>query len=148
MTPGQPKNWDAYYDFMGEDPPYEEAQRVMGNIVRRYGLMSITFVTGRPEGRKEDPSLYREITTFWLKKHFDLVVNKPPGKHEPYKYPYSPQLFMRTIGDHRPSVLYKEEIVRGLFGPFIFLDDDVRNAEMYGRYGIYFKAPECFAIML
>jgi hypothetical protein len=102
------------------------------------------FRTGRP-------AIYRQVTDDWLWRHFNLIAI------EAHKSPQNwnqVRLVMRPDGDYRKAVVFKEDFVKFIFNggtnarnPILLIDDDVRNKEMYARYGVFLKAPECWELM-
>ncbi len=121
-----PKNWDAYYGAMHLDPPIEAAQKALFKLFARH--LTILLLTGRPEE-------YREVTHQWLDRHLPFIMHRP---------------FMRPTGSREPSWAFKERIVGPLAAKgegIVFIDDDLRNQEMYARYGIFLKAPECWEVL-
>ena len=142
---GPVKNWPSYYGAMGDDPPIPAAQKVLPRLAKMLG-QNLVFHTGRP-------STYRDVTCEWLLRHFDIDLT-PKTLADVITIP---RIVMRKEGDYRPAVVYKEELLSFLFGggsmpaplgrhPVLILDDDLRNAEMYSRYGIFLKAPECWEV--
>lgn len=139
---GKNKNWDAYYNKLGEDPPIPGALHVLPKLIKMLGP-SLVFLTGRSEE-------HRAATVEWLKRHFNI---EPQIKRYP-PLPTQPILIMRPTGDYRPAVVFKEEALLSLFGgivpspmnrrAFLIIDDDLRNTSMYSKYGIFLKAPECW----
>jgi phosphoglycolate phosphatase-like HAD superfamily hydrolase len=140
-TPDKKKDWKAYFEAMGDDPPIPAAVTGLQLLRRSFPNESLFFLTGRPEE-------YRALTVGWLKKFFNLNTYEPQKAGDSIWHPKYPVLFMRPTGDHRSSVEYKEGILKTLPTPLIFLDDDLRNVEMYRRYGLYLKAPECWNVLL
>lgn len=123
--PGK-KDYPAFYQQMVFDPPIPEAQSCLFHLTERKNI-EVRLLTGRPEE-------YRQVTRDWLDLHFPFLDGAARCA-----------LYMRTTGDHTKSTLFKERVVQSLMEEdIVFVDDDERNAEMYGRYGIYLKAPECW----
>lgn len=124
------KDWDAFYreELVLADRPIVTAQQALPKIMKKH----ITyFLTGRPE------RLF-EVTRLWLRTNFRIDWSQA----------YWARLLMRGNEDHRPAVVYKEERIKQLWkehlDAMLFIDDDDRNTEMYWRYGIFLKAPECW----
>lgn len=145
VTTDVPKNWKAYYEKMPLDPPLPGAQLHLKRLVE---MMSpnFFFLTGRPEE-------YRKLTQDWIWQHFGVLASQPSlGIHSRN----AASLVMRPTGDYRKSHVFKMELVEFLYGgggalasrhPMLFLDDDLRNQEMYSRFGLFLKAPECWEVM-
>jgi len=132
---GKPKNWDAFHDSakVMADLPITRALWVIKNrLLPLYGGKFI-FLTGRP-------ARLRGVTKAWLKTHGSIHIAESPAENAAGH----PHLSMRPDNDYRSSVEFKESFIKTLRGPFLFLDDDERNIEMYWRYGTYLKAPECW----
>jgi hypothetical protein len=137
------KDWDSFYrpELVMADRPIAEAQRALPIIIK--SSFATFFLTGRPER-------LRRTTEDWMSQHFGI---RP--------WPVLPELnqslleqakrtmilTMRGDKDHRPAHIYKEELCKALVGShtLLFFDDDLRNKEMYNLYGVFMKAPECFA---
>jgi hypothetical protein len=123
------KDWDKFYsdEETKLDRPILLAQAVLPLLMGR--VSSYYFLTGRPER-------CRAITNWQLAEHFKLAV--PPNR-----------LLMRGDTDHRKGTVYKEEQVKSHLlsdEHGLFIDDDDRNSEVYSRYGVFLKAPECWSV--
>lgn len=123
------KDWDAFYqpDLILQDKPIDKAVKVVNRLITS-GHVHFAFLTGRPERT-------RQATETWL------------GWHTQYsKLPLNPKVYMRKDGDHTSADKYKEGIISYLqpYGPFLFIDDDLRNVDMYWRYGLFLHAPSCW----
>lgn len=119
--PGK-KDYPAYYAKQVFDPPIPEAQSCLFHLTERRRV-EIAKLTGRPEE-------YRKDTEEWLNLHFPFLYGN---------------LYMRSTGDYSKAVVFKETVLKSFMrDDIVGIDDDERNAEMYGRYGIYLKAPECW----
>lgn len=133
---GPKKDWASYYGAMGDDPPVAGAQKALNSMVRRRGTR-LTLLTGRPE-------TYRDVTVAWLRKHYDLPPVAPGIAYQDHVT----SLIMRRDGDHRRAVVFKEEAVKLIYATstrhLLFIDDDVRNGDMYAQYGTYLVAPVCW----
>lgn len=126
VTTDKPKNWAAYYGLMHLDPPIEAAVGPLLRFVQRG--FTILLLTGRPEE-------YRPITHQQLDAHFPFIMHRP---------------FMRPTGDRSKSYLFKESIVGPIAAKregIVFIDDDLRNVEMFSKYGVFLKAPECWEVL-
>lgn len=140
---GKKKDYDAYYAGMVDDEPYRAAVEVLPGLVAATSP-KFFFLTGRP-------AIYRQATDDWLWRHFNLIAL------EAHKQPQNwnqVRLVMRPDGDYRKAVVFKEDFIKFLFtggtngrSPILFFDDDMRNKEMCSRYGIFFKAPECWEVL-
>ena len=129
LVTGPKKDYEAYYSKMYLDVPFPEAQRVLKSFTLNPAL-GFWLLTGRPER-------YRAATEAWLREHFSFLT----------RY----HLFMRPDGDYTKASIFKERVLQSKLiaeelEP-IFIDDDLRNAEMYSRYGIFLKAPECWEVI-
>lgn len=123
------KNWDAFYndDLILKDAPIP--QGIVG--IRRLWnapYVKLVLLTGRPEKT-------RAATRTWLKIHVSPAFEVP--------------IYMRKPGDLKKATVYKREQVQNLIYLYpnqalIFIDDDIRNYDMYRGYGLVLKAPECW----
>ena len=84
-----PKDWPAFLDACGEDPPNKPIFRLFFNMILNGDYLLI--ITGRDEK-------YRVTTLHWLKQY---GVDFP-----------SEQLLMRPAGDRRHDHVIKQEIVQ------------------------------------
>jgi len=85
---GRPKDWDAFFAAIPDDPPLADGIALARELAAVYDLV---YVTGRPEQTRGD-------TQRWLDRH-----GLPPGR-----------LVMRRARDRRPARLAKPELVRAL----------------------------------
>jgi hypothetical protein len=95
----------------------------------------------------------REVTTEWLKKHFDIDVIDPNSQTECNRKDI--QLIMRPDGDFRPAIEYKEDFASWLHTHAnlrnhqrLFFDDETKVFEMYWKHGVPLKAPEVWKTMI
>ena len=123
------KDWDSFYspELISKDRPIASAVKALKRLMENQGLL-LYFLTGRPEKT-------RAATVEWLR------LNLPWSNYAP--------ILMRPDGDFRKADVYKEEHIQKVRELYpskvrIFIDDDLRNAEMYQRLGIMLKAPECW----
>lgn len=138
------KDWDAFYEpeRLLADKPVPLAQQTVPRFIKAKGNF-VFFHTGRPERT-------RKTTVDWLRHHIwpDVLGEKLDAIAFIHG---SPQLIMRKDGDHRHARVYKEELPKALAelhkDQLLFFDDDLRNRELYARYGLFFKAPECWECM-
>ena len=111
---------DDLWKFFHENVKGCPVNRWAADMVCRYIRAGITpvFITARSE----------EI---WLETYMSVAK----GLHITYF-----DLYMRKIGDKRPSEIVKEEIlldeVLPLYNVEFALDDDIKNCEMYAKHGI------------
>lgn len=133
---GGKKDWNAFYntDLIARDYPISASIRVLSRMMAQPGLL-IYFLTGRPEKT-------RQVTMEWLRAYL--------SNENVHTFP---ALLMRPDGDYRKAHIYKEEHiqkVRAVFPtkPMVFIDDDVRNIEMYKCHGIMLLAPDCWGHIL
>lgn len=140
VTTDNPKNWKAYYEKMPLDPPMPGALRHLKRLIA-LSEGGFGFLTGRPEE-------YRQLTYDWILRHFGVATRPLDyGLHQ-----HEVPLVMRPTGDFSKSHVFKESFIVHLRNTqrddsLIFLDDDLRNAEMYSKYGLFLKAPECWEVM-
>lgn len=128
------KDWDAFYspELIAKDSPISSATRALKRMMEMQGLL-LYFLTGRPEKT-------RQATVEWLRLHAPSAVATSP-------------ILMRPDGDFRKADVYKEEHIQRVNTLYpnrvkIFIDDDLRNVDMYKRLGIMMKAPECWEHIL
>ena len=123
-------DWDAFYadEQLATDTPI--ALGILGlNRLRK--MATVVLMTGRPEKT-------RKATEAWLK------ANGLDGL----------AMYMRADGDHRPATVFKKETLEKILHflsaavPVILIDDDVRNFDMYQKYGLVLMAPDCWMVML
>lgn len=142
---GNEKDWDAFYrpDLMAADIPLVEAQRVVPMLAMLRGA-EFVFLTGRPERT-------RETTAAWFHKHFGIFTRHlEQGGMAPHSIAHYTPLVMRGDTDHRRAWQYKESSIQKIVsharfhGPIFFIDDDLRNEDMYRRYGVFLHAPKCW----
>lgn len=111
----KPKNWDAFFEGMGEDVLNEWcAELIEAMRMKNY---TILFVTGREEK-------YKVATLDWLKK------NKVEFDH----------LFMRELKDVRDDFLVKEEIynqkIKNHYDILFVVDDRVSVVNKWRELGL------------
>lgn len=85
---GRPKDWDAFFAAIPDDPPLADGLALVRELAAAY---DVVYVTGRPEQTRAD-------TMRWLERH-----GLPDGR-----------LVMRRPRDRRPARLTKPELVRAL----------------------------------
>ena len=137
---GSQKDWEAFYqpELVAWDKPIVEAQL---GLPRLYTACTGLYIhTGRPER-------LRQVTENWLFKHFNMHFAMTSNlKYAHSTSPNYASLVMRDDRDHRPAVVYKEELHLYLkeWGreSRCIIDDDRRNEELYKKYGNFLKAPE------
>ncbi len=88
-----PKDWDAFFDAMGDDPPIEGVTWLADKLTPHADI-DIFLVTGRPEK-------YREKTIEWIQKNITW-------------YHTITQLRMRADGDYRSDTIVKREILHSI----------------------------------
>jgi hypothetical protein len=97
----RPKDWDAFFAGIADDPPLAEGLAVVRTLADDHELV---YLTGRPER-------YRRATQEWLRRH-----ELPPGR-----------LMMRRGGDRRPARVAKLAMLRSLGARTrvaVLVDDD------------------------
>lgn len=123
---GEKKDWDSFYDAMGDDKPIEGVMAIL-NAFQSYIQNSQTDVTifaftGRPEK-------HREKTLRWLLEN----VQYPLMTLETI-------LLMRKDGDHRADTIVKKEMldfIRGHgFEVILAVEDRKRVVDMWRENGI------------
>ena len=141
---GDQKDWDAFYrpDLIMKDKPIVQAQFALPKLFNHSD--DLFFHTGRPERT-------REVTAVWLKQHFKVEFQLS-NRTGVIGVRTAIRLVMRQDGDHRPAKTYKEELPKQLkeFLPMediVFIDDDLRNAELYAKYGLFLRAPDCWGVI-
>jgi len=125
------KDWESFYspELILKDLPIAAAVKGLYRMAKQPGVI-LYFLTGRPEKT-------RQATITWLRTHLQWDV------------PTLPALLMRPDKDFRKADVYKEEMIQQVHGVWpmrvkVFIDDDLRNVQMYQRLGIMLKAPECW----
>jgi hypothetical protein len=125
---GQPqkKDWESFYHPANVrlDTPIKDAYPHLARIMNRPDRYEPYLLTGRPERT-------RLVTCTWVSEHFGLSQFN---------------LIMRSDTDRRKATTYKQNAIEVVLKgrPGIFIDDDLRNVEMYSRYGIFLQAPFCW----
>jgi len=111
-----PKNWDAFFGGIPNDPPVNAVLRTIEALGADYHIL---FVSGRPEK-------YRSVTKNWLATHCPKL---------------SYTLYMRKDADHRFDSTVKSEIADeiiaqgyNILGVF---DDRLRVISMWQDRGIF-----------
>ena len=108
----RPKDWDAFFDAAGDDPPLATGVALALQSARECDL---AYVTGRPER-------CRQATLDWLAAH-----GLPPG-----------ELLMRRASDRRPARVAKVGLLRRLARSRVVavcVDDDAAVCDAYAREG-------------
>ena len=130
---GTKKDWDSFYnpDLVTLDKPIEAAVLDIKKLLHHPRVESFHFLTGRPER-------LRHATEQWVFKHLGFMPNING-------------LLMRPDNDFQKADAYKEKSIRKVAGvgydDILFIDDDERNTEMYRRWGVFLKAPECWGVL-
>ena len=127
------EDWDRFFDpeLVALDVPIAESQDALGKISRIFD--KIIFLTGRPE-------YLRKTTAQWLDVYFGMS-------------PTPEELFMRPSGSRISNSTIKkgllESKIKPLYGDqdWIFIDDEVKNLELFKQYGKALKAPECWDML-
>lgn len=116
-TAGKPKDWDAFFAGIPDDPPVIHVCEVLVALVA-YGHQ-VVFCTGRPER-------CRYATVDWINK---WVIN--------YRGEW---LYMRKDGDHRPDHVVKLELLhemrRDELEPVMMFDDRQTVVDMWRANGV------------
>ncbi|HEY9377064.1 MAG TPA: hypothetical protein VIQ02_08230 [Jiangellaceae bacterium] len=98
---GNPKDWNAFFAGIPDDPPYAEGIAVARELAAEHDLV---YLSGRPERTRGD-------TERWLHRH-----DAPTG-----------QLVLRRNPDRRPARVVKVGLLRRLAEErpvAVFVDDD------------------------
>jgi len=127
------EDWDRFFDpeLVAQDVPIAESQDALGKVSKIFD--KVIFLTGRPE-------YLRKTTAHWLDAHFGVS-------------PTPEELFMRPSGSKISSSTIKKGLletkVKPLYGDqdWVFIDDEVKNLEMFKNYGKALKAPECWDML-
>ena len=108
----RPKDWDAFFAGIPDDPPLPEGVAV---VERLAGDHELVYLTGRPERTRQD-------TLEWLERH-----GLPPGR-----------VIMRAEGDRRPARQVKPSLLRRLSPGrriAVVVDDDAQVCDALERDG-------------
>lgn len=108
----RPKNWDAFFDAVGDDPVHPEGVALVKVLEEDH---DVVFLTGRPRR-------IERTTQRWLR-------DNGMGAH---------RLVMRRGGDRRPAAVAKVELLRELAEGrevAIVVDDDALVVEALQRAG-------------
>lgn len=126
--------WDAFLDpeLVALDTPIPGALAFVQQLQARH--VYYAFLTGRNDG-------LRKVTAAWLRKH-GFVLNGMVYR-----------LLMRPQGEISTASSFKERHALDLYdrhGPnaLTFFDDDVHVLPMLAKYGVAFKAPECWDVLV
>jgi len=127
------EDWDRFFDpeLVAQDVPIAESQNALGKVSKIFD--KVIFLTGRPE-------YLRKTTAHWLDVYFGIA-------------PTPDELFMRPSESRISNSTIKEELledkVKPLYGDqdWIFIDDEVKNLEMFEYYGKALRAPECWGML-
>jgi phosphoglycolate phosphatase-like HAD superfamily hydrolase len=98
---GNPKNWNAFFAAIPDDPPYAEGLAVANDLAEEHELV---YLSGRPERTRSD-------TERWLRRH-----GAPDGR-----------IVLRRNPDRRPARVVKIALLRRLADErpvAVFIDDD------------------------
>ena len=138
--PGK-KNWDAFHDpgLVAADPPLEVARENLNEIFSSSEIYTPIMMTGRP-------ARLRDVTAKWLSTHFGIDTTPNLGCFD------ATPLLMRPDRDYSSSVAYKKRRLSETLECYpndivMFIDDDLRNKEMYLEFGLFVHAPECWKVV-
>ena len=110
----EPKDWDAFFDACGDDPPIEHVVGLCRTLM--VTTANIVFVSGRSER-------VREATSLWLNER-GLFGS----------------LYMRKDDDHRPDYIIKKELLAQIradgYEPIMAFDDRDQVVKMWRENGI------------
>ena len=114
-TDGKPKDWDAFFAGMRDDPPIKAIVTLARACIRGGWILPI-YVTGRGDE-------HRAVTEQWL------LANRLSGP-----------LYMRKVGDRRDDHIVKAELLAELkadgWEPMIAFEDRKRVVDMWRAHGI------------
>lgn len=108
----QPKDWDAFFAGLADDPAYVEGVTLAREAAQD---CEVLYVTGRPESCRDD-------TRVWLARH-----GLPEGR-----------LVMRRLRDRRPAMRAKPELLARLAGDrvvAVVVEDDAAVCAAYVQAG-------------
>lgn len=139
MGPGK-KDWDSFHrpELVAADPPIEAAREALRGIFSA-DIYTPIIMTGRP-------ARLRSVTEEWLVKHFQIDTTPTVGCFD------ATPLLMRPDRDYSSSVAYKKRQLSETLDCYpndlpMFIDDDLRNKEMYLEFGVFIHAPECWKVV-
>lgn len=111
----EPKNWEEFYRRCGEDLPNVPVVRTYQALVTCEADHRIVLLTGRGEDN-------RELTQRWL------------AAHNVWGYE---ALLMRPVGDHRPDVQVKPEVLAAYgFKPDLVFEDRQGMVDYWRSVGV------------
>jgi hypothetical protein len=138
--PGK-KNWEAFHDpgLVVADPPIESARDALHEIFSCREIYTPIMMTGRP-------ARLRGVTEKWLFTHFGIDTTPAIGCLD------ATPLLMRADKDYSSSRDYKKRQLSETLECYpndivMFIDDDLRNKEMYLEFGLFIHAPECWKVV-
>ena len=108
----RPKDWDAFFAAVGEDPLLVEGRRRLIELSQDH---EVVLLSGRPERTRAD-------TLAWLDQH-GMPVSR---------------LVLRADADHRAAPDLKADLIRGIGAPdeiAVVLDDDESIVERLAGLG-------------
>lgn len=109
-----PKDWDAFFAGMADDPVLQEGFRLAWELAEEH---DVVYLTGRP-------ARYAEVTRIWLRRH---------------ELPDGPVVHRRD-GDRRPASIAKAALLRALAARAnvrVAVDDDPAVCAAYRALGVY-----------
>lgn len=128
-------SWDDFFDhdLMMQDTPYPKAQAYVQKLLAEN--VPVHIITGRGEKT-------RATTETWLELHYGFDLTKTKIKMRPVKMDgeVASKVKERSI----KSLIQEEKLEKSKL--FIY-DDDPYVFEMYKKYGIVFKAPDCWEVI-
>ena len=128
-------SWDEFFDaqLMMKDKPYPKAQAYVRRLLAE--KVPIHFITGRGEDT-------RTTTENWLEMHYGIDFLRSKLKMRPVKM--NGDLASKVKERSIKSLIEEENLHKDKL--FIY-DDDPYVFEMYKKYGIVFKAPDCWKVI-
>jgi hypothetical protein len=117
----QPKNYDAFYDAMVDDPPMVDVCWLAERLAAKRDGFALFVFSGRPD-------THRERTEGWLRKHVPALLEAAEA------------VLMRPGGDYRPDTEIKREMLRAVrsqgFSPRLVIDDRPSVVQMWKDEGL------------
>ena len=111
---GERKDWNSFFEAMGDDGPNDAVMRLLQNMHHNYRII---IVTARP-------AEYTQKTIAWLGHHL---------------IPFD-KIYTRKSGDFRQDAIVKQEILQQIlddgYDPFLAVDDRKEVVEMWRSFGI------------
>lgn len=136
---GFKKDWETFLsdEMVARDAPIPEVWAVLYSL-HRVGNRVI-FITGRPRSQWAITNNWLLDDTCPVRALFAQDIMRLRDRGVPRSGPI-PKIYMRSIGDRRPSHVVKEELlhkaIRDGYDPKIVFEDRKDDAEMWRRNGL------------